>query len=74
MATTNDELIRTFKELDLNGDGQITMQEFQVAMTARGEEITDLEIESIFADADSDQDGQISLAEFTEAWNRAERP
>jgi Ca2+-binding EF-hand superfamily protein len=71
---TNEDLIQTFKELDLNGDGQITMKEFQVAMTARGEAVTDPEIESIFADADSDKDGQISLTEFTEAWNRAERP
>ena len=71
---TNEDLIQTFKELDLNGDGQITMKEFQVAMTARGEAVTDPEIESIFADADSDKDGQISLIEFTEAWNRAERP
>ena len=70
----NKELIQTFNELDLNGDGQITKKEFLVAMTARGEEITDPEIESIFADADSDQDGLISLAEFTEAWDRAERP
>jgi Ca2+-binding EF-hand superfamily protein len=71
---TNEDLIQTFKELDLNGDGQITMKEFQVAMTARGEAVTDPEIESIFADADSDKDGLISLTEFTEAWNRAERP
>lgn len=71
---TNEELIETFNELDLNGDGQITMKEFSGAMTARGEETTEQEIESIFADADSDRDGQISLAEFTEAWNRAERP
>jgi Ca2+-binding EF-hand superfamily protein len=69
---TNDELVQTFKELDLNGDGQITMQEFQRAMTDRGEEVTEPELESIFADADSNHDGKISLAEFTEAWNRAE--
>jgi Ca2+-binding EF-hand superfamily protein len=71
-VATNAELIKTFTELDLNGDGQITRTEFQAAMTARGEEITDEEVESIFADADSDHDGQISLTEFTEAWNRAE--
>jgi Ca2+-binding EF-hand superfamily protein len=71
---TNEELVRTFNELDLNGDGQITTKEFLAAMTARGEEITGAEIESIFADADTDRDGQISLAEFTDAWNRAERP
>jgi Ca2+-binding EF-hand superfamily protein len=70
---TSEELIQTFNELDTNGDGQITTKEFRVAMIARGEAITDPEIESIFADADSDKDGQISLAEFTEAWNHAER-
>lgn len=70
---TNEELTQTFNELDMNGDGQITMKEFQGAMTARGEKITEPEIKSIFQDADSDHDGQISLAEFTEAWNRADR-
>jgi Ca2+-binding EF-hand superfamily protein len=68
----NEELVQTFKELDVNGDGQITTQEFRTAMSARGEAVTDAEIESIFADADSDKDGKISLTEFTEAWNRVE--
>lgn len=67
----NEELAKTFAELDLNDDGQITEQEFVTAMSKRGEEITEPEIRSIFADADADQDGRISLPEFTEAWNRA---
>ena len=70
--STNEELVQTFTELDLNADGQITMKEFTVAMTARGESITEAEIESIFSDADTDQDGRISLSEFTTAWNSAE--
>jgi Ca2+-binding EF-hand superfamily protein len=69
--STNEELTRTFNELDMNDDGQITMAEFASAMNARGEAITDTEIESIFADADADKDGRISLTEFTAAWNRA---
>ena len=69
--STDEELTRTFSELDMNDDGQITMQEFASAMTARGESISHTEIESIFADADADKDGRISLAEFTAAWNRA---
>jgi Ca2+-binding EF-hand superfamily protein len=69
--STNEELTRTFNELDMNDDGQITMSEFASAMSARGESITDAEVESIFADADVNGDGQISLTEFTEAWNRA---
>ena len=71
---TNEDLIRTFTELDLNDDGQITMPEFRTAMAARGETVTEPELESIFRDADSDQDGRISLAEFTAAWERAEQP
>jgi Ca2+-binding EF-hand superfamily protein len=67
-----DDLSQTFTELDGNGDGLITQAEFSSAMAARGEEITDEEIESIFTDADTDADGKISLPEFTEAWNRAE--
>jgi Ca2+-binding EF-hand superfamily protein len=68
---TNEELTRTFTELDANQDGQITVEEFTAAMSARGEEISDEEIESIFTDADADRDGRISLAEFTAAWHRA---
>jgi calcium-binding protein CML len=68
----NEELVKTFNDLDENGDGQITTQEFRDAMSARGEEVTDEEIASIFADADSNKDGMISLAEFAAAWNRVE--
>jgi Ca2+-binding EF-hand superfamily protein len=69
---TNAELTTTFNELDVNGDGQITGAEFQAAMAARGEPITEAEITSIFADADTDKNGTISFAEFTAAWQRAE--
>lgn len=69
---TSAELTATFQELDRNGDGQITGEEFRSAMNARGEAITETEIASIFADADTDQDGTISFAEFSRAWNRAD--
>ncbi|HEY0451489.1 EF-hand domain-containing protein [Actinophytocola sp.] len=72
--STNEELVQTFTELDMNDDGQITMKEFLSAMSARGEKITEAEVESIFQDADTDKDGRISLPEFTEAWRRADRP
>jgi Ca2+-binding EF-hand superfamily protein len=66
------ELTDTFAELDDNGDGQITGAEFQAAMSARGEAITEEEIASIFADADTDKDGKISFTEFSAAWHRAD--
>jgi Ca2+-binding EF-hand superfamily protein len=68
----DEDLATTFAELDANGDGQITGAEFQAAMTARGESITEEEISSIFTDADTDKDGKISFTEFTAAWRRAD--
>jgi Ca2+-binding EF-hand superfamily protein len=65
----DDEVARTFKEIDYDGDGYITAMEFKLAMTARHETVSGDEINSIFAHADDDGDGRINLAEFTEAWN-----
>jgi Ca2+-binding EF-hand superfamily protein len=65
----NEELARTFEELDQDGDGYITAVEFKLAMTARRERITGDEINSIFSHADDDRDGKINLAEFSKAWN-----
>lgn len=70
--SASDDLGQTFKELDNDGDGQITAKEFLVFMTARGESITKEELESIFNDADGDGDGLISYGEFAAAWARAE--
>jgi hypothetical protein len=43
----------SFCGLDGNGDAQITVTEFACAMTVRSEEISRVEIESVFADANS---------------------
>jgi Ca2+-binding EF-hand superfamily protein len=67
--STDDELLRTFKEFDQDGDGFITAMEFKLAMTARGEAVTGDELDSILGNADDDQDRLISFAEFVEAWN-----
>jgi calmodulin len=65
----NEELDRTFKEFDQDGDGYITAVEFKLAMTARQEEISGDEIDSIFKHADTDGDGKINLIEFIAAWD-----
>jgi Ca2+-binding EF-hand superfamily protein len=67
--TTPDDAATTFKEFDYDGDGYITAVEFKLAMTARREQVTGDEIDSIWAHADKDPDGKINQAEFTEAWN-----
>ncbi len=65
----NEELGRTFKEFDQDGDGYITAVEFKLAMTARREKISGEELDSIFEDADGDGDGKINLIEFIVAWD-----
>nr|WP_289848517.1 EF-hand domain-containing protein [Actinoallomurus spadix] len=68
-ALVDDEVVRTFKEIDYDGDGYITAMEFKLAMTRRHEAVSGDEINSIFAHADDDGDGRINLAEFAKAWN-----
>jgi Ca2+-binding EF-hand superfamily protein len=68
-VTTPDDAAATFKEFDYDGDGYVTAVEFKLAMTARRQQVTGDEIDSIWAHADKDKDGKINQAEFTEAWN-----
>lgn len=63
------EAVRAFKEFDYDRDGYITAVEFKLAMTARHEQVTGDDIDSIFAHADQDKDGKIDEAEFVRAWN-----
>jgi hypothetical protein len=69
LGMVDDEVVRTFKEIDYDGDGYITAMEFKLVMTRRREVVSGDEINSIFAHADDDGDGRINLAEFTKAWN-----
>ena len=69
MTMPDDEAAKTFKEFDYDGDGYVTAVEFKLAMTARHEQVTGDEIDSIFEHADNDNDGKINQAEFTKAWN-----
>jgi Ca2+-binding EF-hand superfamily protein len=66
---TDDDAVQTFKEFDYDGDGYVTAMEFKLAMTARREQVTGDEIDSIFDHADNDNDGKINQAEFVKAWN-----
>lgn len=69
---SDEEATSTFKEFDADGDGYLTKAEFVQAMAARGETVTEAEVNSIFKQADAvdgDVDGRISLHEFVTAWN-----
>jgi Ca2+-binding EF-hand superfamily protein len=66
---TDDNAVQTFNEFDYDRDGYVTAVEFKLAMTARREQVTGDEIDSIFDHADNDNDGKINQAEFVKAWN-----
>lgn len=69
MTMPDEEAAKTFAEFDYDADGYITVVEFKLAMTARHEQVTGDELDSIFEHADDDNDGKINQAEFIEAWN-----
>ncbi|CAL8309321.1 unnamed protein product [Lota lota] len=62
--TDENELLRIFKGMDVNGDGFISHSELEKALTTSGEKMTVEEIEAIFSIADANKDGKLDYAEF----------
>mmetsp|Transcript_6660 Transcript_6660/g.12031 ORF Transcript_6660/g.12031 Transcript_6660/m.12031 type:complete len:412 (-) Transcript_6660:161-1396(-) len=56
-----------FKLMDKDGDGEITHEELQGAMTDAGSSMSE-EIERVFRSVDKDDNGSISFDEFFEFW------
>ncbi|CAL8254926.1 unnamed protein product [Merluccius merluccius] len=59
-----NELLRIFKGMDVNGDGFISHSELEKALSTSGEKMTVEEIEAIFSIADANKDGKLDYAEF----------
>ncbi|MCO5546873.1 hypothetical protein L7F22_000310 [Adiantum nelumboides] len=59
-----EEMKRTFKKFDSNGDGKISAGELQCILKALGDDVTRKEAELMVAEVDTDKDGFIDLQEF----------
>ena len=55
-----DHLLVRFEELDINGDGFLTMEEMKAVFEAEGEK-WDTEDEEIFQQVDENGDGKITI-------------
>ncbi|XP_071397135.1 EF-hand calcium-binding domain-containing protein 7 [Centroberyx affinis] len=62
--TEENELMRAFKKMDVNGDGYISHSELEKALTTRGDKMTAEEVNAIFSIADTNKDGKLDYAEF----------
>ena len=59
-----------FREFDENGDGEISMKEFSMALPMLGISIDDVQIKSLFDLFDADRGGTISFREFNKLLRR----
>lgn len=60
MKDIDDELMEAFKVFDKDGNGVISVAEMKEALKNIGENLTDVEINSILMQLDSNGDGEIS--------------
>lgn len=59
-----EELKQAFKVFDKDGNGFISAEELEFAMTKIGEKLTKEEVQQMIKEADLDGDGQINYEEF----------
>ena len=58
---SNDAAIHLFRQIDVNGDGQLESYELRAWLEAKGEETL---ANSLFDNLDTNSDGVVSLQEF----------
>ena len=58
------EMLRKFQIMDVDGSGTISKEELKLALEALGEAASDTDIEYMVASADPDGDGMVSFDDF----------
>ena len=60
----DEEIVKSFKVFDRDGDGLITEDELHITMQKLGEPMNEDEVKAMIAEADIDGDGKINFKEF----------
>ncbi|XP_013073927.2 EF-hand calcium-binding domain-containing protein 7-like isoform X10 [Biomphalaria glabrata] len=63
-VTSEEELLKAFHKIDLNGDGYISLDELYKIMTTKGEKMSKDEVKDIIDEVDENKDGKLDYKEF----------
>ena len=66
MIYDESRLLTIYKEIDEDGDGEITLEELRKALCTCGVFLTDLQLKQTFEVVDTNDDGKISYFEFVD--------
>ncbi|XP_059149459.1 EF-hand calcium-binding domain-containing protein 7-like isoform X2 [Physella acuta] len=62
-VTSEEDLIKAFRKIDLNGDGFISLDELLKVLTTRGEKMTRPEVKALIDEVDENKDGKLNYKE-----------
>ncbi|CAL1545221.1 unnamed protein product [Lymnaea stagnalis] len=65
-VTTEEDLMKAFRKIDINGDGYISLDELLKIMTTRGEKMSRAEVKELIDEVDENKDGKLDYKEFAQ--------
>ncbi|KAK7101362.1 EF-hand calcium-binding domain-containing protein 7-like isoform X2 [Littorina saxatilis] len=63
-STSEDDLMKAFRKIDINGDGYISLDELYKIMTTKGERLSRQEVKVMIDEVDENKDGRLDYKEF----------
>ena len=65
-VTNKEEVMKFFKSLEKNSDGNVDAKELKIALCNAGEPLADKDVLAVFGEFGIGEDGKIKFAEFVE--------
>ncbi|CAG5122058.1 unnamed protein product, partial [Candidula unifasciata] len=62
-VTTEEDLMKAFRKIDLNGDGYISLDELFKILTTKGEKMSRKEVREMIDEVDENKDGKLDYRE-----------